>query len=116
MTSKHRPVEPWDEPEMKAWLEDARVNLIPLLQKTEASVFEARTTTDLKYAIELGLSILMNKPILAVVLDDRQAPPKLLEIADHVLHMKAREMGTPAGERKFQAAVEEMMAKVEGEG
>jgi hypothetical protein len=102
--------DPWKHPSMKAWLEDARVNLIPMIRDSDltASIVPS-TTDDLKYAIELGLSIMLDKPIVAIVVDGRPVPKKLFAVCDAIVHMEPGELGTAAGHAKFEAAVESVM-------
>lgn len=59
---------------------------------------------DVKFAVELGLCILLNKPIIAVVMDDRPVPPKLLLIADKVIYA---DIDTEAGRAKLALEIYE---------
>jgi hypothetical protein len=40
---------------------------------------------DVKYAVELGLSIMLDKPLLVVVTPGVEVPPKLRAVADEVV-------------------------------
>lgn len=50
------------------------------------SLFPTGGEPDVKYAVELGLAILLNKSILVVAMPGAVIPPKLREIADIVVH------------------------------
>jgi hypothetical protein len=99
-----------DDPEVRAWMEDARANLIPMIADADASIsLVPSTLDDVKHAVELGLSIMMDKPIIAVALDGRPVPEKMLKVADAVVRMTTAEMRTPAGRAKIQAAFEQVV-------
>lgn len=100
---------PWDDPDVQAWMENARVNLIPMIAESDSvASLVPRTQDDIKYAVELGLSIMMDKPIIAIVLDDRPVPYKLRIVADDIIHMKSSELGTKAGQAKMMAVIEKL--------
>jgi hypothetical protein len=42
--------------------------------------------TDIKFAVELGLMIMLDKPIMVVAGPDRPIPPKLALVADKIVH------------------------------
>lgn len=105
-----RKLDPWEEPSMKAWLKDARVHLIPKMLDSDTIVnLVPGSEGDLKYAVELGLSIMMDKPIIAVCIDDRPIPAKLMMVADYIVRMTSEEFGTQAGQAKMYAAMESVM-------
>lgn len=107
-----RQLDPWEEPTMKAWLKDARVHLIPKMHDADTIIHLVPDGEgDLKYAIELGLSIIMDKPIIAVAIDGRPVPAKLALVADRVVHMTSEEFGTKAGQAKFYEAMESVMGE-----
>jgi hypothetical protein len=98
---------PWEDPDVKAWLEDARANLIPMIRDSDVTgSLIPSTLDDVKYALELGLSIMMDKPIIAIVIDDRPVPKKMFQVADAIVHMDGSELGTAAGQKKVMEAVE----------
>jgi nucleoside 2-deoxyribosyltransferase len=57
--------------------------------------------TDVKFAVELGLAIMLGKPIVAISVAGRPVPGKLREIADAVIEVS--DMDTEAGQADLQA-------------
>lgn len=75
-----------NDPEFKKWVEDVERGLIPKMQDSEVILqLVPKGPTDVKFALELGLSIMMNKPIIALVHTGTDVPEKLLKIADKVI-------------------------------
>jgi hypothetical protein len=68
---------------------------------------------DVKFAMELGLAIILDKPVLAVVLPGATVPPKLRQVADEVVELTDGP-GSQAGQAEVQAAVLRMIAKTGG--
>ena len=60
--------------------------------------------TDVKFAVELGLSIMMDKPIIAIVMPGREIPEKLRKVADYVVEA---DIDTAAGQAKLQGVLAE---------
>lgn len=88
--------DPWEDPEALAWMEDVRKNLVPMLDNSAVSVTMAppADSYDVKFAVELGMSILMDKPLLLVVPKDRPVPPKLRMVADDIFFIDFADPGT----------------------
>lgn len=59
------------------------------MEKIDSSAFVLQLVPkgepDIKFAVELGLAILMDKPIAAVIAPDAQPPGKLLRVVDVVI-------------------------------
>ena len=106
----------WSDPDTKAWMARASADLVPRLSASDlnVSLLKGGTASEasIQFAVELGLSIMMDKPILAVVLDGQPIPPKLLAVADGVVHLHDRELRTPAGQKKVAQAISKMMRKL----
>lgn len=71
--------------EMTEWLETVRQRLVP---KMEASTIVASLVsgkTDPKFAIELGYSIMLDKPLVAIVMPGVKLPTKLAIVADAIM-------------------------------
>lgn len=100
----------WNDPDVQAWVSDARENLIPKIDGSAATIsLVPDGEGDIKFAVELGLSIMLNKPIIAVVIDNRKLPDKLVQVADTIVHMHSRELGTASGQKKIHAAIERIL-------
>lgn len=89
-----------DDPDWKAFEARAHEELVPMLRNSGSVVqLVPKGDSDIKFAVELGLSIMMDKPILAIVDPDTEAPPKLLKIADKVIEA---DLDTADGHAKVQ--------------
>ena len=63
-----------------------RKELVPMIERSGMTISMVPTgETDVKFAVELGLSIMLDKPIIALVLPGATVPPKLRQIADEVV-------------------------------
>lgn len=62
---------------------------------------------DVKYALELGASILMGKPILVVAMRDRDIPPKLFAVADAIV--TDIDLDTQAGQDRIAYAIKSLI-------
>lgn len=97
----------FEDPELRAWEKSVRRDLIPKLESSGAVVSLVPSgETDVKFAVELGLSIMMDKPILAVAQPDTEIPPKLNRVADLVI---VADMGTPEGQAHVQQAIHDFL-------
>jgi nucleoside 2-deoxyribosyltransferase len=66
-----------------------------------ASLVPDKDETDVKFAVELGLAIMLGKPIVAIAVAGRPVPGKLREIADTVIEVS--DLDTEAGQAELQA-------------
>lgn len=87
---KHRKVEdtelPAAEGTVGAWAEHIREVVAPQI----ASSYYVMTmlpegSIDVKFAVELGLSIMLNKPIIVVKAKDAEVPEKLAWVSDYII-------------------------------
>jgi hypothetical protein len=78
----------WQDPSMKAWAKQVLDDAVP---KIKDSVLVAQLVPDgpgdVKSWVELGASIMLDKPIVAVVLGDRPVPEKLRLVADEIVRL-----------------------------
>lgn len=102
---------PWDDPGAQQWLTHVRKTLIPMLDQSAITISLGPDlgNTDIKFAVELGLSILMDKPILVVALPGRTVPDKLRMIADDVVHCDPH---TKAGQAELMEAIMAMQERL----
>jgi hypothetical protein len=66
---------------------------------------------DIKYAVELGLSIMLEKPIVLIVMPGRKPPAKLLAVADEVIY---GDIDTQQGRDKVEKALKSLSWKSDG--
>lgn len=98
-----------DDPRAREWLRQVRKGLVPKLQDSAMSMVLVTGEVDVKFAVELGLSILMDKPIIVAVTPGTPVPDKLVRIADEIV-----EFG-PDNSKAIAQAVERVMARIEAQ-
>lgn len=77
-----------DDPEFKRFKERVRRELIPKIADSFATISIVPSgETDIKFAIELGLSIMLGKPLILAVFPGVQVPDKLALIADEIVEI-----------------------------
>lgn len=93
-----------NDPEFEKWAERVRTELIPKLKVTSMTVSicpggEAEEF-DVKFAVELGASIMLNKPIIVAVPPGVTVPERLVRVADEIVELTAMndETGVRIGE------------------
>lgn len=85
------------DPEWRAYVSHVQGELIPKVESSDMSMLLVpKGETDVKFAIELGLSIMLNKPILAMVPKGAELPPRLAKVADCVIEWDPDDAGTQA--------------------
>lgn len=103
-----------DDPfESKEWLEyaDHAMNeLVPKLQDSAITIsLVPRGDTDIKYALELGMSIMLDKPIIAVVFPGARVPAKLVAVADQIVE---GDIHDPSFQDRLHDAINEALERV----
>lgn len=63
---------------------------------------------DIKYAVELGLSIMLDKPILLVSMPGREIPERLRRVADEVVEC---DLDLEAGRQAVTEALQRMIGE-----
>jgi hypothetical protein len=64
---------------------------------------------DVKFAVELGLAIMLGKPIVAVVMPGRKVPAGLRKVAEAVI---CADLDTEEGKKRAEAQFREVFAKL----
>jgi hypothetical protein len=94
-------------PEFREWEAEVQESLIPKIENSAATVsLVPRGETDVKFALELGLSIMLNKPILAVVHPTSKVPERLRRVADEIV---VADLETAAGQKTVRAALQSFL-------
>ena len=97
----------YDDPQFRAFVKDVREDLIPKLKDSAVVVsLVPDGETDVKYAVELGLSIMLDKSIIAVVGPGVHVPPKLAKVVDHFVE---GDITTDEGRTKLSEVLNEIM-------
>jgi hypothetical protein len=100
----------WDDPNAKIWVRNVLDEMVPKLADSAlviSMVPNGRSEGDVKYWVELGASIMYDKPIIALVLGDTEIPPKLVKVADKVVRLP--EGINPEASDALAQAIREMM-------
>ena len=102
-----------NDPTFKRWMEHVLTDMKPKM--AEAALVAQLVPDDegeVKFWVELGASIMMDKPIVAVAFEGRQIPKKLRMIADEIVVLP--EGATPEGAVELEEAFERVANKAEG--
>jgi hypothetical protein len=81
--------EDWtQDPSARVWIDHVLKEMVPPMKQ---SAFVMQLVPDdvgeVKFWVELGAAIMLEKPLIAIVLGDREIPPKLRQFADEVVHI-----------------------------
>lgn len=97
-----------DSDDFREWAAYIRDEVAPKIAESAATVSLVPDESDVKFAVELGLSIMMDKPIVAVVVPGRAIPAKLAGVADRIIEYDDSD---PAGTaQRLQAVVSELLS------
>lgn len=76
----------WQDPSMKAWAKHVLEDMAPKMADSALICqIVPHNDGDVKFWVELGASIMMNKPIVAVAIEGRDIPEKLRLVADEIV-------------------------------
>jgi hypothetical protein len=104
---------PAERAEWEEFVRHAREETAEAIKGSSCVISMVTEPLDVKFAMELGLAIILDKPILAVVAPGATVPRKLWEVADEVVELTA-EPGSQAALAVLQAAVLRMVAETGG--
>lgn len=80
----------WDDPEWKEFEAHVRKDALPKIESAHIFVSLAPSSADrvdIKYAVELGMAIMMDKPILVIAPPGFIVPEKLQKVADRIVYV-----------------------------
>jgi hypothetical protein len=81
----------WREPTVVKWAQHVIDDMVPKLRDSSVCISlygdHDPGSGEVKYWVELGAMICMDKPILVVVMGDAVLPPKLSKVADKVVRI-----------------------------
>lgn len=101
--------DPFDNPEWRDYVQRVRTELIPKLEQSAATVSLVPSgETDVKFAVELGLSIMLDKPIIAVIPPGTHVPAKLATVADRIVE---GDLDDPTLAGRLNAALAEVLGR-----
>jgi hypothetical protein len=103
-----------DDPEAQAWARRVLDDLVPKLDGSAFTVSLIPTgPADVKFAVELGMTIMLDKPIIAVVQTGTQIPEHLARVADEIVEMD--DYLDKSSQRRLRAAIGRVTARLDGE-
>jgi hypothetical protein len=70
------------------------------------SLIPSEEAFDVKFAVETGMAIMLDKPILAIATPGAKIPPKMLLVADKVLYV---DVDTEEGRRQVAEAISQLI-------
>ncbi|ATW60595.1 deoxycytidylate deaminase [Mycobacterium phage SchoolBus] len=99
-----------DDPGFKEYAKRCREELLPMMEGSRIAVALAPPAgkTDVKFAVELGFMIMLDKPIIAVVAPGTKVPPKLAKVADEIVE---GQLGDPSLGRRVAEAAQRLAEK-----
>jgi hypothetical protein len=76
-------------PEWQRWVKDVRKNLVPAMRGSAyvMSLVPHDNEPDVKFAVELGMAIMMDKPIITVVEPGSKPSRHLVRVSDAILEV-----------------------------
>jgi hypothetical protein len=93
-----------DDPEFIEWANHVQNDVVPKMKGSAVTVSLAPAgETDIKFACELGLSIMLDKPIILVCEPGQIIPDKLLNVADKVIEIDWR--NNPSAQEQMGEAI-----------
>lgn len=105
------PGELWDEPDVIEWAKQVLDDMVPKLSSSECSIsiMPKDGIGDVKFWVELGASIMMDKPIIAVAFEDAPVPPKLALVANEIVRLPHGLDDDPEGRAAMLAALRRVL-------
>lgn len=95
--------DPFKSEDWRRFERRVRSRLTPQLRDSALTVSIVPEVTDVKFAVELGMSIMLDKPIILAVPIGVVPPRKLLDVADAVVSME------PGYEARLAEAVDRVL-------
>lgn len=100
-----------DKGDLQAFLRHARTVTYPMIKGSNFTVSLMPRDPDPKYCLELGASIMFNKPIIVVVTDDGlMVPDALRRIADAIVFGNPAK--DPAAWERLEKAIKDVQANI----
>jgi nucleoside 2-deoxyribosyltransferase len=103
-------------PEFDAWVKRIRAELVPKIEGSD--IFCSITPSspdkvDVKFAVELGLAIMMDKPIVATMEPGTKVPAKLAAVVDKFVEMDFDNISDSS--RRLAEAAQELSEELNNE-
>lgn len=99
--------DPFDTPVARAWAQRVLAELVPMIDASAVSVsIVPNDGADVKFAVELGISLMLDKPIVLAVVPGRKVPEHLARVADEIIELDIK---SPDTSRLVQEAVRRVL-------
>lgn len=104
--------DPWEDPSTQAWVRHVIEEMAPKLEDSAfcLSLVPDDREGDVKFWVELGASIMLDKPIVCVVFNDDPVPRLLRRVAEEIVRC---ERVNPDASGELTAAIHRTLARVE---
>jgi nucleoside 2-deoxyribosyltransferase len=80
--------EVWEDPEYEAWAQHVRDAVVPVMERAAVAItLIPAARSDVRFAVELGLSIMLDKPIIALVQPGMRIPNALAAVAAEIVEV-----------------------------
>lgn len=100
----------WEDPAWREFVDQIRTDLVPKLEDSGAVVsIVPDGEGDVKFAVELGFSIMLDKPIIVVVPEGRLVPERLARVADRIV---PGDMSSDTGRQQLMEALKVTMREL----
>lgn len=102
--------DPFEHPAARAWAQRVVDEVLPMIRDSAASVSivpDLAGVTDIKFAVELGLSIMLDKPIILAVAPGRAIPERLARVADEIIELDTVDQQSTA--KRLRAAIDRVV-------
>jgi len=98
--------DPWNDPKAQDWLHYVRTHVLPMVEDSNVciSLCPPKDKVDIKFAVELGMMVMLDKPIIVVADENRDIPAKLRSVADRII---VGDITTPKGRAQFLRVLQE---------
>lgn len=103
-----------DDPETQAWVKHVLTDLVPKVQDSSVTISIVPTgEVDVKFAVELGVSIMLDKPVILLVTPGARVPEHLARVADEIVEIA--DLASPNAAKQMTGAITRVMKKLEKE-
>jgi hypothetical protein len=96
----------FDDPEFKAWLASVEREMLPKMKDSAVSLAIFSGTIDAKICVEIGAAILLDKPIILLVPNDKLLPAALARAATKIVR---GDLTDPDTQRRLTNALQEVL-------
>lgn len=102
----------YDSPEFRRFAKHVRTELADMIGKSKVVVsIVPEGTIDAKFAVELGASVMLDKPIIALVQPGTKIPEKLARVVDRFVEV--RDPASEESREHLMEALQEVLAEMD---